>query len=118
MLSSDPNLHFKLVDENGVVTSGSGLLLYKEGKVCDSYTFNTNDAIAICSEMGYTNTEKNVSWKIGEEWRELQSSYDVTMVDPICRLTTWSSCSYSTNNRRFCYNNDNDIFLTCDHGEF
>ena len=105
------------MDENGAVTSDTGLLLYKEGKVCDSYKFSTNDAIAICSEMGYINSEKNVSWKIGEEWWELQRSYDVTLADPECDYITWSSCTHSTG-KGGCWQNDDDIFLTCKHGEF
>ena len=104
------------MDENGEATTNYGLLLYKDGKVCDSYnTFDTIEAITICSEMGYINSEKNVSWKIGEEWRELQRSYDVSMADPVCRFTTWSSCTFSTSSGR-CRNSD-DIFLTCNHGE-
>ncbi|KAL5252126.1 hypothetical protein ACHWQZ_G015059 [Mnemiopsis leidyi] len=96
----DPKVPFQLIDERNGVTLNSGLLLYNNGTVCDDgQRFTTNNAIAICTDMGYLDTTKNnVSWRyrLGSyKWRNLRE-YKISMGRPVCRNTNWSDCTFST----------------------
>ena len=108
------------MNQDGTANSKSDLLLYKGGTVCDN-DFKTNDAIAICSEMGYITTWKNVTWEVTttRKW-DMQIPYPTAIVNPVCDSETWSSCRFDTNSR-FCprdhLNWKLNVFLTCDHGE-
>ena len=109
---SDRDPYFKLVDQNGDLTSNSGLLLYNNGIVCASKSLNKNAATAICTEMGYNSS---VEWETGDKWN-VQNSYSIKMGNVKCENSSWSTCTYSNSPDCDPYHRD-DIFLTCKRGE-
>ena len=85
--------------------AGEGLLLYKNGPVCDD-NFSENSADAICRHLGYSGYS---SWSSGSKW-DIQNNYSINMSDVQCSSGDWSSCTYTTNNS--CEHSE-DIFLAC-----
>ena len=97
--------------EGGKITEEEqlGLLLYKEGTVCDD-SFNYRAADAICKEMGFAYAK---SWTNDESF-SVQSGYDINLDDVVCPNVEWESCEYSE------YNNcghSEDVFLSCSIGQ-
>ena len=101
---------FSLVDSSGDPVEigaviGKGLLLYKNGTVCDN-SFDENSAETICRLLGYSS---QFSWSSGSKW-DIQNNYSINMSDVQCSSGDWNSCSYTTNNS--CEHSE-DIFLAC-----
>ena len=87
-----------------------GLLLYKEGTVCDD-SFNYKAADAICKNMGFAYAK---SWTSEDESFSIQSSYDIHLDDVVCPNLEWDSCHYSESNN--CGHSE-DVFLSCSAGQ-
>lgn len=97
--------------EGGEITEEEqlGLLLYKEGTVCDD-SFNYRAADAICKKMGFAYAK---SWISGDESFSIQSIYDIHLDDVVCLNLEWDSCSYSESNN---CDHSEDVFLSCSAG--
>ena len=99
---------FGLIDINGnAVGAGvQGLLLWKNGTVCDD-NFDNNAADAICRNLGH---DSHTTWTYGNRW-SIQSNYSIHMDDVKCSSNgEWSSCTYLANHN--CEHHE-DIFLKC-----
>ena len=92
--------------ENEIDGEDLGLLLYREGTVCDDY-FNNTAADAICKTMNYTSA---VNWTTDEDFGSLQRNYGITLDNVRCSSTEWESCTFTE--RDDC-EHDQDIFLSC-----
>ena len=93
--------------EGNIITEEGqlGLLLYKEGTVCDD-SFNDNAANAICRQMGF---EEATRWTNDESFG-IQSNYDIKLDDVSCGSEEWESCSFSEEDN--CAHHE-DVFLSC-----
>ena len=88
-----------------------GLLLYKQGTVCNDY-FSYKAADAICVELGF-----NSSWAtrwISDIQFMIQSDYDIKMDDVRCKNESWTSCTFITDHD---CDHSEDVFLECRSGE-
>ena len=106
--SSYISVQFKLVDQDGIKTSLSGLLLYAGGTVCDD-SFNTYSATAVCQKLGH---DRYVTYRSGDTWG-IQSSYNIAMDDLSCsnnEVDFMERCKFSI--RHNCGHSE-DIFLEC-----
>ena len=87
-----------------------GLLLYKQGTVCD-YNFNYFAADAICAELGF---DWGARWNSDSRFT-FQNNYDIKVDDVRCESNTWTSCTFRTD-PKYC-DHSNDVFLECYSGE-
>ena len=103
---------FTLVNSNGEAAGAGelGLLLYKQGTVCDD-NFNYTAADAICVELGFGWATR---WNSDSRFT-IQDNYDIKMDDVRCENDSWTSCTFRTVSRN-CYHY-NDVFLECNSGE-
>ena len=86
-----------------------GLLLYKQGTVCDDY-FDNKAAKAICVELGTAGT---AGWTSGRKFT-FQNNYDIKMDDVRCESYSLTSCTFTTDHD--CEHSE-DVFLECRFGE-
>ena len=86
-----------------------GLLLYKQGTVCDDY-FDYKAADAICVELGFAWATR---WNSGTKFL-IQNNYDIKMDDVRCESDSWTSCTFITDHN--CGHSD-DVILECYSGE-
>ena len=86
-----------------------GLLLYKQGTVCDD-DFDNKAAKAICVELGIVGA---AGWTSGRKFT-IQNNYDIKMNNVRCKNDSWTSCVFRTNHN--CAPSD-DVFLECRSGE-
>ena len=95
------------LDGNDITDEREGLLLYKDGTVCDDH-FSDNSAHAICREMGYHGM---LSWSSGvSHWQTYRA---ITLDDVSCDSDVWSSCtSKEVHNCRHL----EDVFISCELG--
>ena len=85
------------------------MLLYHGGAVC-SYPFDTNEAVAICRELGY-NTSGAVYQGLDDFW-DIEDSLEFTLLDVECTDSmNWSDCDYTYGSGRCYYGH---VHLTCD----
>ena len=82
-----------------------GLLLYKQGTVCDDY-FNYKAADAICVELGFGWATR---WTNDSEFM-IQSDFDIKMDNVRCKDESWTSCTFRTDHN--CKHSE-DVFLEC-----
>ena len=82
-----------------------GLLLYKQGTVCDDY-FGKNAAKAICVELGIVGA---AGWTSGRNFT-FQNNYDIKMDYVRCESYSWTSCTFITDHN--CEHSE-DVFLEC-----
>ena len=106
-----PGLPFKLVNSKGknIVGEELGLLLYRNGTVCDDQ-FNFTVADAICRQMNY---KQAIRWTSTESF-EIQTNYDIVMDDIHCADAEWESCVWRTSIE---CDHIEDVFLSCSLGE-
>ena len=86
-----------------------GLLLYKQGTVCDD-NFDNKAAKAICVELGIVGT---AGWNSDSRFT-FQNNYDIKMENVRCESDSWTSCTFRTDHD--CYHSE-DVFLQCRSGE-
>ena len=86
-----------------------GLLLYKQGTVCDD-DFDNTAAKAICVELGIVGA---AGWSTGRNFA-IQYNYDIKMDNVRCKNDSWTSCTFTTNHN--CKHSE-DVFLECRSGE-
>ena len=84
-----------------------GLLLYKQGTVCDDY-FDYKAAKAICVELGIVGA---AGWTSGRKFT-IQDNYDIKMDDVRCESYSWTSCTFITQTDHNC-EHSKDVFLEC-----
>ena len=102
---------FTLVNSDGEAAGAGelGLLLYKQGTVCDN-NFNYIAADAICVELGFAWATR---WNSGIK-SFFQDNYDIKMDDVRCESDSWTSCTFRTDHR---CDHFEDVFLECHSGE-
>ena len=100
-----------MVDSDGEAAGAGelGLLLYKQGTVCDDY-FDKKAAKAICVELGIVGA---AGWTSGRKFT-IQDNYDIKMDDVRCESDSWTSCTFITDHD--CEHSE-DVFLKCRFGE-
>ena len=86
-----------------------GLLLYKQGTVCDDY-FDYKAADAICVELGFAWATR---WNSGRKFL-IQNNYDIKMDYVRCESDSWTSCSFTTDHN---CGHFEDVILECYSGE-
>ena len=96
-------------DGEAVGAGELGLLLYKQGTVCNN-NFDNKAAKAICVELGIVGA---AGWTSGGKFA-IQYNYDIKMDDVRCESYSWTSCSFRTDHN--CYHTE-DVFLECRSGE-
>ncbi|KAL5253630.1 hypothetical protein ACHWQZ_G013415 [Mnemiopsis leidyi] len=108
----DETHSFALVDQRGEPSSsGSGLVLYKGGTVCDD-GFTSFSAEAICRELGF-NSSQSYTFSSGSIW-EVQENYDISLDEVRCSGGRWENCNFVTEDD--CSHSE-DIFLDCGGNE-
>ena len=100
-----------LVNSDGELAGAGelGLLLYKQGTVCDD-NFDYKAAKAICVELGFKWATR---WNSGIK-SFFQNKYRIKMNNVRCESDSWTSCTFTTN--RNCFHEE-DVFLECRSGQ-
>ena len=93
-------------DGEPILGQKEGLLLYRNGTVCDN-GFSDQSADAICRGMGYYAAKQ---WRTSLESSGQQNSRNVAMGSVSCTSSLWSSCELTESNS---CSHDNDVFLHC-----
>ncbi|KAL5268608.1 hypothetical protein ACHWQZ_G002453 [Mnemiopsis leidyi] len=110
--SNDVFLHcytFDIVDANGisVTDEGEGLLIYKDGTVCDD-SFSDSSVDAICREMGF---HAALSWRNGYFYNVQQDARAIRLDDVACSSDVWTECSHSETHN---CNHHEDVHISCE----
>ena len=102
---------FTLVNSDGEAAGAGelGLLLYKQGTVCDD-NFDYKAADAICVELGFKWATR---WNSDSRFT-IQNNYDIKMDNVRCENDSWTSCTFITDHN--CVYSE-DVFLECHSGE-
>lgn len=101
---------FSLVGPDGspVGCGHQGLLLYKNGTVCDD-DFSYNSAHAICRRMGYGRAYGWGSSMWSVAW-PIQHNYNITLDDVYCINSDMAYCQWTETDNCF---HEEDVLITC-----
>ena len=100
-----------MVDEKGKIVQDSGLLLWNGGLVC-STSFYTNEAVAICRELGF-NVNGAKAYNLDGSWK-IQRKLQVKMHSVDCTESKdWEDCEFKGRlHKKKC--RTSHVHLTCD----